>query len=191
MQAYTEQEIIERCLKKDRQMQEHLYKTYYSILLKTCVRYVQDMHMAEQLLNDSFLKIYTHLHTYSTNGSFEGWMKRIAINTCLDYLKSSALKTSVRMTVNSDFVVETIISTTNEALDKIQFKELLGMIQALPATTRTVFNLFVLDGYTHKEIAAMLSISEGTSYWHVNKARSLLQEQINASKNRSYEYKRI
>ncbi|XZF14181.1 RNA polymerase sigma factor [Chitinophagaceae bacterium MMS25-I14] len=191
MPERNEQDIIKGCLENTRAAQEQLYKQYYSVLLKTCARYTGDMHQAEQLLNDSFLKIFTQIKTYKGTGSFEGWMKRITVNTCLDHLKSKDLKTAMQMHVNSDLVTEAIITTTNEAMSRMEFKELLVMIQSLPATTRTVFNLFVFDGYSHKEIAGMLAISEGTSYWHVNQARTLLQKHIQASKKTMYEHKRI
>jgi len=193
MQAYTETEIINGCRDNIRAFQEQLYKKYYSLFLKICARYAKDMEDAEQLLNDSFLKIFTRIGDYKNEGSFEGWMKRITINTCLDYLKSRYLKTSMQMQVNASMVTENLITTDQDTMRQIAFKELVKMIQALPPLTRTVFNLFVFDGFSHKEIAALLDISKGTSYWHVHQARNILQELIKKTntQNPLYEHKRI
>ena len=192
MPAYIEQEIIFGCRKGERVFQEHLYKTYYSTLIKICLRYAKDMQDAEQLLNDGFMKIFTHISKYEQSGSFEGWMKKIMVNTCLDYLKSSYLKNSMKMNFNANLVENTNLSVSNESIEKMEFKELVNMIQALPAMTKTVFNLFVFEGYSHKEIAKQLDISEGTSYWHVHQGRTLLQKKIkNNSEKFLYECKRV
>lgn len=192
MQAYTEEEIINGCRKGERVFQEHLYKSYYSILIKICLRYAKDMQDAEQLLNDGFMKIFTHVGKYQNSGSFEGWMKKIMVNTCLDYLKSSYVKNAMKMNVNANMVENTSLSVANESIEKMEFKELVNMIQALPAMTKTVFNLFVFEGYSHKEIAKQLEISEGTSYWHVHQGRTMLQKKIKDNSEKfSYERKRV
>ena len=193
MPAYSEEEIIAGCRKKDRALQEHLYKIYYSMFLKVCARYAKSMQDAEQLLNDGFLKVFTQIDHFKNTGSFGGWMQRIMINTCLDYLRSSALKEEMIMHVKSIPAEESNIAVTNEGMESIEFKELLKIIQSLPTMTRTVFNLFVFDGYNHKEISEQLDISEGTSHWHVHQARSLLQKKIknNDQQKVTYEAKRI
>jgi RNA polymerase sigma-70 factor (ECF subfamily) len=193
MPAYSEQEIIAGCRQKDRAVQEHLYKTYYSMFLKVCARYAKDMQDAEQLLNDGFLKVFTQVDNFKNTGSFEGWMRRIVVNTCLDYLRSSALKEEMVMHVRAIPAEESNLAVTNEGLESVEFKDMVKMIQSLPAMTRTVFNLFVFDGFNHKEIGGQLDISEGTSHWHVHQARSLLQKKIMKSEqnNITYEAKRI
>ena len=92
MPAYSEQEIIAGCRDQNRTLQEHLYKIYYSMFLKVCARYAKDMMDAEQLLNDGFLKIFNNISKFGNAGSFEGWMRRIMVNTCLDYLRSKYMK---------------------------------------------------------------------------------------------------
>lgn len=193
MPAYSEEEIIAGCRKKDRAIQEHLYKTYYSMFLKVCARYAKSMQDAEQLLNDGFLKVFTQVDQFKNTGSFGGWMQRIMVNTCLDYLRGSALKEEMKIHVNSIPAEESNISVGNEALENIEFKELVCIIQSLPPMTRTVFNLFVFDGYNHREISEQLDISEGTSHWHVHQARNILQKKIKNSEqqNVTYETKRI
>lgn len=193
MPAYSEEEIIAGCRKKNRAIQEHLYKTYYSMFLKVCARYAKSMQDAEQLLNDGFLKVFTQIDKFSNTGSFGGWMQRIMVNTCLDYLRSSALKEEMIMHVNSIPAEESNISVTNEGIESMEFRELVNVIQSLPTMTRTVFNLFVFDGYNHKEISEQLDISEGTSHWHVHQARNMLQKKIlkNEQQKVTYEAKRI
>lgn len=179
MKEYTEQELIAGCCRGDRMIQEALYKAYYSIFLKVCVRYSKSMEDAEQVLNDGFLKIFTKISSFDNAGSFAGWMRRIMVNTCLDYLRSHELKTGMQMHVNTDKLEDNFShSSTNAGLEHLEFKELVTLIQSLPVMTRTVFNLFVFDGMTHKQIAEVLPISEGTSHWHVHQARNVLQKKI-------------
>lgn len=196
MPAYSEEDIIAGCRKKNRAIQEHLYKTYYSMFLKVCARYAKNMQDAEQLLNDGFLKIFTQIDKYGNTGSFEGWMKRVVVNTCLDYLRSTYLKEEMTMHVNAIQPEETNLSVTNEGMKQIEFRELLSMIQILPSMTRTVFNMFVFEGFNHKEISEQLDISEGTSHWHVHQARNMLQKKINKVEDKlqqkvTYETRRI
>ena len=193
MPSYSEEEIIAGCRQKNRALQEHLYKIYYSMFLKVCARYAKSMEDAEQLLNDGFLKVFTQIDKFNNTGSFGGWMQRIMVNTCLDYLRSTVLKEEMIMHVKSIPAEESNISVGNEGIEHIEFKELVNIIQSLPAMTRTVFNLFVFDGYNHKEISSQLDISEGTSHWHVHQARNMLQKKIIKSEQKkvTYEAKRI
>ncbi len=193
MPAYSEQEIIAGCRKKDRAIQEHLYRAYYSPFLKVCARYARSMEDAEQLLNDGFLKIFGQVDQFKNAGSFEGWMQRIMVNTCLDYLRNTALKEEMIMHVNSIPAEESNLSVSNDAIENMDFREMVKVIQLLPTMTRTVFNLFVFDGYNHKEISKQLDISEGTSHWHVHQARNMLQKKIIKSEQQkvTYEAKRI
>ena len=194
MPAYSEEELIAGCRKKNRAYQEQLYKMYYSMFLKVCARYAKTMQDAEQLLNDGFLKVFTQMDKFSNTGSFGGWMQRIMVNTCLDYLRSTYLKEEMTMHVNAVPAEESNISVGNCGLENIEFKELVQIIQSLPAMTRTVFNLYVFDGYNHRQISEQMDISEGTSHWHVHQARSLLQKKIKKSEQQqkvTYEAKRI
>ena len=193
MPAYSEEEIIAGCRKKNRAVQEHVYKVHYSLFLKICARYAKSMEDAEQLLNDGFLKIFTLIDLFNNNGSFEGWMQRIVVNTCLDYLRGAALKEEMHIHVHSIPAEESDLSVSNEGLERMDFRELVKIIQQLPTMTRTVFNMVVFDGYTHKEIAEILKISDGTSHWHLHQARNVLQKKINNSEQQkvTYEAKRI
>jgi RNA polymerase sigma-70 factor (ECF subfamily) len=193
MPAYSEEDIIAGCRKKNRAIQEQLYREHYSMYLKVCARYAKSMLDAEQLLNDGFLKIFTQIDNFKSAGSFAGWMHRIMVNTCLDYLRGSALKEEMIMHVNSIPAEESNLAIGNDGIESIEFKELVKLIQSLPSMTRTVFNLYVFDGYNHKEISEQLTISEGTSHWHLHQARNMLQKKINNSDQKKvmYEAKRI
>lgn len=193
MPAYSEEEIIAGCRKKNRAIQELLYKTYYSVFLKVCGRYAKSMLDAEQLLNDGFLKVFTQIDLFKNTGSFAGWMRRIMVNTCLDYLRSTALKEEMILHVRAVPAEESNIAVGNDAVESMEFKELVQSIQTLPTMTRTVFNMFVFDGFSHREISEQLTISEGTSHWHLHQARNLLQKRIKETekKNVKYEAKRV
>ncbi len=193
MPLYSEQEIINGCRKNDRTYQEYLYQHYYSLFLKICARYAKNMEDAEQLLNDSFLRIFHHVDRFLGSGSFEGWMKRIVVNTCLDYLKSKQLKNSLQLSHAASANDELQVPVNAEVLHHIEFKELLGLIQTLPPVSKTVFNLYVFDGFSHKEIGKLLEISESTSSWHLHHARTQLQKKLKPADNdtKLYEQKRV
>jgi len=193
MPPYSEQEIIKGCQDNDRVYQEFLYKNYYSLFMKMCARYAKNLEDAEQLLNDSFLRIFNNVHSFRQAGSFEGWMKRIVVNTCLDYLKSKQLKNSLQVNYAATMTEDTNLSFSTQALHQLEFKELLNMIQTLPPVSKTVFNLYVFDGFSHKEIGSMLEITESTSSWHLHHARTQLQKKIKTATadQKLYEQKRI
>ena len=188
MSVYTEEEILAGCRKGKRVFQEELYKTYYSDFLKVCARYVRNMEDAEQLLNDGFLKIFHSIGNFKFNGSFSGWMRKIIINTCLDHLRATSLKTEMTMHVYTVPVDDYGPSVMNTGLDNIEFKQLVTYIQELPAMTRTVFNLYAFEGLNHREISEQLEISEGTSHWHLHQARGQLQKRIKQSEQKKIYY---
>ncbi len=186
MAEYAEQEVIKGCLRKDRLYEEYLYKKYYSIFLTVCVRYAKDIQNAKQLLNDGFVRIFMSISSFRNEGSFEGWMRKIMVNTCLEYLKSSEFKKS-NQTIHKEVIEDnTNHAVYNDAISNINTNDLIALLQSLPPVTRTVFNLFVFEDYTHNEIAALLNMSTGTSHWHVHHARKTLQQLI-VTKNKLYE----
>lgn len=193
MPAYSVEEIITGCRKKNRVIQEHLYKIYYSMFLKVCARYSKNMQDGEQLLNDGFMKIFQSIDQFKNTGSFEGWMRKIMVNTCLDHLRNNGLQQDRLVQRNSVPAEESGLSVANYGIERLDFKELVRHIQALPTMTRTVFNLYVFEGLSHREIATQLDISEGTSAWHLHCARNILQKRIINSEQQkvSYEAKRI
>ena len=193
MPAYSEEQILAGCRDKKRAYQEQLYCNYYSLFLKICARYARNMLDAEQLLNDGFLKIFNSIDQYKNAGSFEGWMKKIIDNTCLDYLRLVGQKEEMSMSEKSVPAEESNVSVSNYCIENMEFKEMVRLIQSISPVSRTVFNLYVFEGYNHKEISEQLNISIGTSQWHLHYARTFLQEKIKKSEHKikSYETRRI
>jgi len=168
--------IIQGCLKNNRRAQEELYKRYYPAMMALCLRYLRDRQDALEVLNDALLKVFKQMGRFDpTKAALYTWMRAIVINTALDALRrQKALRDREMMPEEEEQP-----GVDNKAIAKLSGNELLGVIRQLPATTRTVFNLYVIDGYAHKEIGALLSISEGTSRWHLNDARRQLKMILN------------
>lgn len=168
--------IIQGCLKNNRRAQEELYKRYYPAMMALCLRYLRDRRDALEVLNDALLKVFKQMGRFDpTKAALYTWMRAIVINTALDALRrQKALRDREMMPEEEEQP-----GVDNKAIAKLSGNELLGVIRQLPATTRTVFNLYVIDGYAHKEIGALLSISEGTSRWHLNDARRQLKMILN------------
>jgi len=149
-----------------------LYKQYYPALMTLCLRYVRDNHDAVEVLNDAFLKIFTQLGRYDpVKATLYTWMRKIVINTALDALRKQKLIRDREMLPGE----EEEAGIENDAIAKLSGDELLQTIRRLPLTTGLVFTLYVIDGYSHREIASMLDISEGTSRWHLSDARRQLR----------------
>ena len=172
MPVYTEQELIVGCRQKDRQYQEQLYKQYYSMFLLVCARYAKDMQDAEQLLNDGFLKVFTHIGSFKDKGSFEGWMRRIFVNTAINhYHKNRKLQDQLDYSA-----VEEITPSGDDIISQISGQELLELVNQLPDGYKVVFNLYVVEGFNHREIGEMLNIAEGTSKSQLAKAKIHLKK---------------
>ena len=164
-------ELIKHCKKKNRKAQEQLYRTYAATLFGICLKYSRNKIEAEDNLHDSFITIFDKIEQYKFKGSFEGWIKRITVNTVLQkYRKEDHLN------VVSENMEEEIEVATDEV--DIDLHSLLAYIQELPNKYRLTFNLYVLDGYTHKEISESLGTSVGTSKSNLARARVLLKEKI-------------
>ena len=172
-------EILEGCIANKRKSQFLLYKQCYSILLSICLRYEKNKEDAEFLLNQGFMKIVTKLDSFKGDRPFEAWIRRIMINTIIDdYRKNSKEKSIIQFKDIQNDGTENSWVEYNAADLKFEAEELLGFIDRLPAESKKVFVLFAVDGYSHKEIAEMLEISDGTSKWHVSFARKKLRELI-------------
>ena len=165
--------LLRDCMAGSRMAQKKLYDRFAPRAYGVVRRYIYDNdHAAEEVLNDSFYKVLTKLEQYSFQGSFEGWIRRIVVNTVTDYLRKSIGKDSHKELQPEDAYVG------SEPMAKMAHKELMDLIHSLPQVHRTVFNLFVIENYAHKEIAEMLSISESNSRWYMNDARKRLKEKI-------------
>lgn len=175
--ANTESELyalVRDCIAESRTAQKRLYDIYAPRAYGVIKRYIYDNeNAAEEVLNDSFYKVLTKLDQYSFQGSFEGWIRRIVVNTITDYLRK-AISKEQHKELHDDVAI-----VNSEPVSALGHKELLEIIQTLPHAQRTVFNLFVVENYSHKEIATLLNINEPNSRWYLNDARKRLKEKIN------------
>lgn len=166
--------LLKECIAGKRTAQKKLYDMYAPRANGIIRRYIYDnQSAAEEVLNDSFYKVLTRLDQYAFQGSFEGWIRRIVINTITDYLRKAIGKDYIKEIQPEDAYVD------SEPVSNMAHKELLTLIQSLPDGQRTVFNLFVIENYAHKEIGELLGISESNSRWYLNDARKRLREKIN------------
>lgn len=172
------EELINYCKQGDRKAQAQLYRKYSSILFGICLKYSRNKTEAEDNLHDCFMTIFNKIAQYSGKGSFEGWIKRIAVNTALQkYRKEEHL----------NIVTENIAkeAEVDSAYADINLQTLLQYIQELPNKYRLTFNMYVLDGYTHKEISEELGTSTGTSKSNLARARMILKEKIENKQNKA------
>ena len=165
------EELINNCKKGNRKAQSELYRRYSGILFGMCLKYSRNKAEAEDNLHDSFMTIFNKIDQYKFNGSFEGWIKRITVNTVLQKYRKEQYLDVVSENVGEQIEVDT------EGLD-VSLSTLLGYIQELPNKYRLTFNLYVLDGYSHKEISEMLGTSTGTSKSNLARAKMILRQKI-------------
>ncbi len=168
-------DLVTRCRAGDRKAQEQLFQSYYSDFLKLCLRYAPDVPSAEAALSDAFFKIFTKIDGYGGTGSFEGWMRRIVVTTCLSHLRSSGAPADALPEADGDWLPVAGGHTPNEGPGRLSMQEALACIHTLPPMQRAVFNLYVFDGYAHREIAGMLGIGESTAQAHLSNARKTLR----------------
>jgi RNA polymerase sigma factor (sigma-70 family) len=166
-------EVIKECIAGNRSVQNKFYAYYASRMMGVCLRYSKSRHEAEEILQEGFIKVFTCMHQYKFKGSLEGWIKRTMINCALQKLRS---KSSLYPVMNIDNIAERYDNL--DMMTNINAKELLALIQNLPAMCKIVFNLYVFDGMRHREIAEILNISEGTSKSNLHDARIILQKQL-------------
>jgi RNA polymerase sigma factor (sigma-70 family) len=176
-----EERMVIGCVKGQPQHQEALYNKYYRKMFGVCLRYAPDRESAEDILQDGFIKVLKNIGSYSGKGSLEGWIRRIMVNTALELLRK---KSSMYPVVDLEYAGNAdagwdIVSTMAE-------QEILRLVQALPTGYRAVFNLYAIEGYSHKEIAEQLNISEGTSKSQFARARQTLQESIHVMMKENY-----
>ncbi|MEP5340024.1 MAG: sigma-70 family RNA polymerase sigma factor [Algibacter sp.] len=170
-------QLIENCKINDTKAQGELYKLFSSKLFSTCLKYSRSYAEAEDNLQDAFLIIFSKIEQYKNKGSFEGWLKRIAVNTVLQRYRNE----KVFDIINENTVEDAEIDIED---DDISINYLLSIIQELPDRYRLVFNMYVLDGYSHKEIAEMLNINIGTSKSNLARARQILKQTIETYKTK-------
>ena len=170
--------IIDGCLQNDRRSQEQLFKLFYGKMLPVCIRYVSDRDTAQEVLQEGFIKIFEKLGAFDHKGSFEGWIRRIVANTAIDAIRKSK-KDPYRTDNDNDFKIGAEdLMVDREEMETLDLKAQVAMeaVQKLSPAYRAVFNLYVLEEYSHKEIGAILGISEGTSKSNLAKAKMKLQK---------------
>ncbi|MDG1298229.1 MAG: RNA polymerase sigma factor [Saprospiraceae bacterium] len=168
----TEKKLIESCLKGDSKSQKELFDLFAGKMFTLCKRYARTSQESEDMLQEAFVKVFNSLDKFSFKGSFEGWIRRIVVNTCLRYLEKE--KISFDDIALVEYSSSNVIQSS--AIDHLAEEELLRLIASLPDGYKMVFNLYVIEGYSHKEIAEMLGFGESTSRSQLVKARKLLKE---------------
>ena len=171
----TDEELVRACLNKNQKAQRKLFEKYSSVMFGVCLRYTSSTNDARDVLQEAFIKVFSKIDNYSFKGSFEGWIRRIVVNTALDFIRK-----------NKKMQLNLSIEDVGYGLKKNQFvvedltaKELMKIIQNIPAGYRTIFNMYAIEGYSHKEIAQELEISENTSKSQLSRARAVIKKLLN------------
>jgi RNA polymerase sigma factor (sigma-70 family) len=182
-------ELLAGCREQDRTSQRQLYLRYYAYAFSICLRYLHDRDAAQEAVNDGFLKVLKELPRFDASrfpdvvGSFRGWLRRLMVHTAIDHFRATN-----RLAFQVELEAAPVLPDTTACspLDTLSFEELLGLIGHLPPAYRAVFNLFVIDGYTHEEIAEQLGISVGTSKSNLFKARAQLKLKLKHQQHHAY-----
>ena len=175
----TEEDLIEKCRKGDVKAQKEIYERYSPRMYGVCLRYMKDRHTAEDILITGFMKVYDHLHQFKFEGSFEGWVRRIIVNEALSHIRKNK-----NFYLEKDIEVVETMTDFDTSGNKLEQEDLLKMISELPEGYRTVFNMYAIEGYSHKEISSQLGINENTSKSQLSRARAMLRNQLVESENR-------
>lgn len=169
-----EQSLIEHCLKGDSIAQRTLFEKFAPKMLAVCLRYMKSQEEAEDVLQEGFIKVFTKLKDYNSSGSLEGWIRRIVVNSALDQIRK-----------NQKFLKDTPLDEVTFKLDnnysileELNAQSLMDLVQQMPTGYRTIFNLFAIEGFSHKEIGELLGISENTSKSQYSRARTYLQQEL-------------
>lgn len=174
----TDEELVKGCILKSPAAQKLLFDRFSRKMMGVCLRYADRREEAEDMLQNSFIRIFDKIDSFRNEGALEGWIRKIVVNESLTYLRKNKI---MKLNVDID-VVNYSVPASNDVGEGVDAKDLLKMINELPVGFRTVFNLFVIEGYSHKEIAGMLGVSEGTSKSQFSRAKSRLQELLKGEK---------
>jgi RNA polymerase sigma factor (sigma-70 family) len=172
-QNITESDLISGCIDGNRRMQEELYRRFSPRMYAVCLRYAGNAEEAEDILQEGFIKIYKKLGSFRSEGSFEGWIRRIFVNTAIEHFRRKRYLQPVTEKEES-----TLEGNYLSVLDNLAERDILELVQKLSPGYRTVFNMYVVEGYTHKEIGDILGISEGTSKSQLSRAKVILQQMV-------------
>ena len=167
------EQIIELCKEKDRKAQKALYEIFSKKFFIICLRYSTDYSEAEDMLQEGFIKLFDKMNKFNKKGSFKSWAGRLIANNCIDIIRKKPNLYAI-----TDYHANSLETYTTNALDKMIGDDILAVIQSLPTGYRTIFNMYVIEGFSHKEIAERLNINAGTSKSQLNRARKLLQKKL-------------
>jgi len=170
--AISENELVRGCVENKRFYQEMLYKKYFDVMMRMCLRYTRQEDVAVTILNDGLLKVFQKIHLFGFKGSLEGWIRRLVFHAISDYFKKE--NKYLKLLVFDDIDQELPAS----AISDMYYEEILKLLDNLPYQSQRVFRLYAIEGFNHAEIAAKLKIKEGTSKWHLSEARKKLKSLI-------------
>ena len=179
-------QLIKQCVKEDRKSQKFLYEYFYGKMLAVCMRYATDYSEAQDILHEGFIKVFAKLKSFKNEGSFEGWIRRIIVNSAIDYVRSKKKLTfdSEEKSIIDNIKDEDDALIEEKTFSKIKAELIIELIQKLSPAYKTVFNLYVLEDYSHKQVAEALGISEGTSKSNLAKAKQKLRELFKENRHR-------
>jgi RNA polymerase sigma factor (sigma-70 family) len=177
IQEISEETLVKGCINNNRKIQELLYRKFSSEMFSICVAYENDRDKAKDILQDGFIKVYRNIESYDNQGSLKGWIRRIITNTAIDHWRKS-LKENQFLSIDALAFKD---QPFDQSSTSINCTDILNQVSKLPSGARMIFNLYALEGYSHKEIAEKLKISEGTSKSQVNRARQLLKQYLGNS----------
>jgi len=169
----TENDLINGCLAGNRRIQELLYKRFAPKMYAVCLRYANNSDDAQDLLQEGFIKVYRNLEKFRKEGSFEGWIRRVFVNTAIEHYRRK-----VNLNTIGEKEERTIEDSAWNVLDQLAEKDIIQLVQELSPGYRSVFNMYVIEGYSHKEIGGILDISEGTSKSQLARAKAILQKKV-------------
>lgn len=172
-QIFSDSDLIEGCIRGDRKMQYELYQKFAPKMYGVCLRYAGNAEEAEDILQEGFIKIFNKIQSFRGDGSFEGWIRRIFVNTAIEHFRKKIYLQPI--TESEEHNIE---GKYLSVLDQMAEKDIIQLVQKLSPGYRTVFNMYVIEGYTHKQIAEALGISEGTSKSQLSRAKMILQDLV-------------
>lgn len=172
-QSYSETDLLAGCIRGERRMQQLLYERFAPKMYGVCLRYAGNAEEAEDILQEGYIKVFRKINTFRSEGSFEGWIRRIFVNTAIEYYRKKTYMQPI--TEHEEATVE---GQYLSVLDSLAEQDIIKLVQQLSPGYRTVFNMYVVEGYTHKQIADLLGISEGTSKSQLSRAKHILQEMV-------------
>jgi len=172
------EQIVELCKKNNRKAQKDLYDLFSKKFFIICLRYSTDYSEAEDMLQEGFIKLYAQINKFNKGGYFKSWAGRLIANNCIDMIRKKPNLYAI-----TDFHANSLETSTINALDKMIGDDVLNIIQSLPTGYRTIFNMYVIEGFSHKEIAERLNIKIGTSKSQLNRAKNLLQKKLKEINN--------